>query len=430
MPPQVSLRKFPYPYKCALALSNDLEYLTPKAFWDIHRFLNTTETTAMGPGLGLQVTDSLFMYSADQKRSYSYFQGTSATPSAHAPWLRELMQLGCIDVLHSYGDFSWIGGFKRPMAERALEELERHNIHLRVWTNHGSVEDTQNVGASQAYYQMGDLPGSPEYHTDLTMAYGFRFFWLDFNATNMVGQDRATVRKDAWREIVATKRWRPGGVREVFRQHKGNRLLKTETLRDGRKAYLFQRYRGPKRPDPASLPDQLSQANMDTLKASQGYMVVYQHLGCDRRQDGGCNCNASPYFTPEVIAAFQRLADRYHAGEVFVTGVAKLLTYRMVTQGLRWKVAQSQQAETVITIQEVDDPVIGRFVPTLEDLHGVTFYTASANRTKVVLTTPEGGQREVRVSKNSKDATGRESVTVPVQIWKLPETPSARVLGN
>jgi len=67
----VRLRKFPYPYRCAVALSNDPEYLTPRAFWDLHRFLNNEEPTPLGDGLGLPVTDALFMYSVDPVRSFS-----------------------------------------------------------------------------------------------------------------------------------------------------------------------------------------------------------------------------------------------------------------------------------------------------------------------------------------------------------------------
>jgi hypothetical protein len=74
--PGVTLRRYPYPYRAALALSNDAEFLTPRAFWDLHRFLNTNEETPLGPGLDLPVTDSAFMYSVDPARSVS--RGTQA----------------------------------------------------------------------------------------------------------------------------------------------------------------------------------------------------------------------------------------------------------------------------------------------------------------------------------------------------------------
>lgn len=297
---QVSIRKFPYPYRCALALSNDVEYLTPKAFWDIHRYLNTQEITPMGPGLGLPITCSIFMYSVAPQRSFSYFQGTTSIPSERAHWLRDLMQIGIIDTLHAYGDFDSVGGFRRSMAEMALEELARHDIRLCVWTNHGGIENTQNIGASNATYQKGDLPGTLEYHTDLTNTYGFHFFWLDFNATNLVSQDRNKIILPMLHDIVSAKTWEWGKIQPILRTHMENRLLKPDTFRDGERKYLFTRYRGPKRPDPNTIPDQLSPDNMALLKATQGYMIIYQHLGCDRRKDGMCDNNAFPYFSRKL----------------------------------------------------------------------------------------------------------------------------------
>ena len=47
------LRPLPYPYRAMLAICSDLDG-TPDwhVYWEIMRFLNITEETAMGPGMG------------------------------------------------------------------------------------------------------------------------------------------------------------------------------------------------------------------------------------------------------------------------------------------------------------------------------------------------------------------------------------------
>jgi hypothetical protein len=411
----ITLRKFPYPFRCAVAFSNDAEYVTAQAFWDIHRFLNTDEDTPLGPGLDLPITDSLFLYSVDPGRSISYFEQTSGKPSPHAGWMRELMGIGCIDVLHAYGDFDGVGGFVRDMAKHALDELDRHQIKLRVWTNHGTVENTQNIGASQAYYQRGDLPGAAEYHADLMTSFGFRFCWLDFNATNRIGQSRSLTIKQVVEEYRASRTLK--SVRELCFD---NDLIKYEELRDGRAVYLFRRYRGPKRPDPRSIPDQICAEHLAELESQQGSMIVYQHFGCLRGENGRCETNRPPYFHTDTVEAFRRLSLCYHAGKIFVTGVHKLLRYHAVHGGLRWSSTRHANGIAIV-VRCVEDAVLGRFEPSAEDLEAITFYTPDARHTEIFLERADGRRESVTVQANGKDHTSRESVTVPIRRWELPK---------
>lgn len=366
------LRPFPFPFRCALAISNDAEFLTPAAFWDLHRLLNTE--------LGLPVTDSVFMYSVDPSRSFSYFEGTTSRPSAHAGWLREAMQAGVIDVLHAFGDFDGVGGCTRAHAETALAELDRANVRLQVWTNHGTAENTQNLGGREATYQRGDLSGSEEYHADRSTAYGIRYCWLDWNATNEVGQERRAPRRRFRREEARV-----------------DPLLSDEQLRDGSSVRVFQRYRGPDRPDPATLAAQLSKEHLDELSASEGVMVVYQHLGCDRRS-GTCRNNEPPYLPEAALAALCRLAERYRDGEILVLGVADLLRYC--------------DARERVHVERKGRDVRLRGVDRAE-LAGLTFYAD-----RVLL-----GDTAITVRANPPDETGRTSVTIPLPAWELPPEP-------
>ena len=402
--PKISLRRYPYPFRAALALSNDAEFLTPRAFWDLHRFLNTTDSTPLGPGLGLQIGDSAFMYSVAPERSFSYFDGTGDRLSRHAGWMRELMQEGVLDVLHAYGDFDGVGGFTRAHAERALGELERNQIRLQVWTNHGTVENTQNLGTDRAYYQRGDLPSADEYHADLTLAYGLRFCWLDFNATNVFGNTAGPIRQSRLRSF------RNAG------QDEHEPLLTADAMRDGGSVYLFQRYRGPDRPDPSSLASQLSAANLDSLCGQEAVAIVYQHLGCDR-SSGQCVPATPPYLSPAAVDALRGVAERQQDGDIFVCGLAGLLRYLVVRDGLRWTTQSGSDGGIRIEIEAVEDPVLGTFRPELKDLAGITFVTSDAARASLCL-----GGLVLAVTRTDK------TIAVPPVTWELPPTPAEQYL--
>ena len=58
------LRKYPYPFRSALTICNDIDLTTPEEFLEIHRFLNTKQVTPMGVGVGLEIGDSFWMYTA------------------------------------------------------------------------------------------------------------------------------------------------------------------------------------------------------------------------------------------------------------------------------------------------------------------------------------------------------------------------------
>ena len=185
-PPQVWLRKFPYPFKCALAIASDIDYCSVEEFDEIHRFLNTTGVTTMGPGLGLGIADSMWMYdvvddypTAGMPPSMSYWKGTKPGVVKDAQRIRGYIDKGWIDSLHTYGNFRPTKGpFRRELAIAGIEELSSRKILLDTWIDHGGQDISLNF-AKYYYYpgEQGDDPNSPAYHTDLLIAYGVRYAW-------------------------------------------------------------------------------------------------------------------------------------------------------------------------------------------------------------------------------------------------------------
>lgn len=101
---EIELRKYPVPYKCALTISSDIDECDVFTFLKLHSFINTTQDTKCGPGLGLDIGDSFWFYS-DNPNEMSYFEGNTEKRSRVGEIIEEFIRAGYIDCLHSYGNF-------------------------------------------------------------------------------------------------------------------------------------------------------------------------------------------------------------------------------------------------------------------------------------------------------------------------------------
>ena len=62
----ISLRKFPFPYRCALAISSDIDNASSlKNFVQFMEFLNTKRQTKYGPGLDLEIGNSFWFFNME-----------------------------------------------------------------------------------------------------------------------------------------------------------------------------------------------------------------------------------------------------------------------------------------------------------------------------------------------------------------------------
>ncbi|GMA59652.1 hypothetical protein GCM10025859_00920 [Alicyclobacillus fastidiosus] len=141
-PKVYGMRKFPYPYQAMLAISSDADSETLRKFNLVHEFINTTQMTPLGKGLGLDFSDSFFMYNGDNEPGYvdinhepmsdelSYFKGVSDQPYA-ASVINRYIHDGWIDTMHTYGDFSQVDQnktlFRRQLAKQAINALNAND---------------------------------------------------------------------------------------------------------------------------------------------------------------------------------------------------------------------------------------------------------------------------------------------------------------
>ncbi|MFX0195378.1 MAG: hypothetical protein ACFFCW_04575 [Candidatus Hodarchaeota archaeon] len=407
---KVSLRKFPYPYKAALAICSDIdETRTTEEFLEIQRFLCTKNTTSMGEGVGLEIGNSFYFY--DDENCFSYFTHDERARRI----IIDLIRAGYVDCLHSYGDTA----INRDQILRALDVLYKSDCKLDVWVNHYGAPS--NFGRKFEYMFgacQGDDPGSSVYHADATLDYGIRFVWVGAT-TRVLGQSPTnsslsvstvldpkypllsslSVLKEVRKKVLG--QW--GNERFII--HRQNQLMQVMQLEDGRRVHEFIRYCN----HPVSvgqgatsrgLAYAISKRVLEKLKAAQGFMIVYAHFGK--------NSDCIQVIAQETQEALRNLEREYRDGDIYVTTTSKLLNYYRAREYLVWSHQQGGN-QTRINIEHLDDPVFGQQSPTVDQLQGLTFYVQSGSNVDICL----GGTGLRSIQRNRADDSGQESVTIP-----------------
>lgn len=373
--PEVTLRRAPWPYRAMFALCNDLdETKDARCYLETARFLNTTEPTAMGTGVGLEVGNSIYF---DMPAAQFSYWGTD---DCGREMIRTLVGTGHVDAIHSWGDLA----ARRTNAERNLAELQRYGCRLEVWIDHSKAPSNFGPDIMQG---SGDLPAAAAYHADLTLAYGVRYVWRG-RTTALTAQDarvgpgsfapmlsrrRPLVSlRSAFKEAVKVALGRAGHPR--WTMYGANRVCRPCRLRDGQPAWEFLRtnpsWGGPgESATAAGLAEVLTPRMLNRLVDRQGVAVVYAHLG--KVQDPRCPLG------PATVAALRHLARLRDEGTVFVTTTRRLLRYLTVRDHISWR-AIVEGERLILRLECVHDPVSGRRVPTERDLDGLTFGVATS----------------------------------------------------
>ena len=404
---EVALRKFPYPYKAAMTICSDIDGTTTKEeFLEIQKFLNTKEETSMGEGVGLEIGNSFVMY-APSTCAFSYFSGNPD----NAQIIGKFIKAGYIDFLHSYGEKE---DFARKDAIKAIEELNNNQYKVDIWVDHARTPD--NLGDDRTF-GLGDHLGSIAYHSDLTLAYGIKFVWLG-RITTVIGQSVPITLKtffsvyDSRYPVDSLKNMVKEFAKNVlavfgnkkYAMHKSYDVIRIAKLNDGQKVYEFLRFDNywkgvAEGATSKRLAYVISQRTIERLKKVDGYMIVYTHLGK--------NSDCSQVIAKETQIALRNLANEHERGNIYVTTTSKLLNYYLNHKYLNWSY-ETKGDEIIITITGVEDPVFGSFVPTIQDLQGITFYVPDKDKTRIYINDKE----ITNIQRNPPDYKQRESVTI------------------
>lgn len=403
----VEIRPLPYPYRAMMAICSDLDE-TPdwQTYWQIARFLNTDQPTAIGRGVGLEVGNSI--YFDMPARQFAYWN----TNDAGRRTVQAMIRSGHIDCLHSYGD---LAGTRRHV-QAALEELVRHDCRMEVWVDH-ALSPT-NFGAD-IMHGHGDLPNHAAYHSDLTLAYGIRYVARG-RVTSVLGQD---VRPETWRllrarhPLVTGRTFAKEQAKRILGRlghakydiHVRNEVLRPVRLRDGSRCYEFLRCNPCEAGVSAcacgrEIGHVLTDGMVTRLRQVGGLCVLYTHLG-------KINSTGRP-FDESAIQGFGRLQEAQRTGAILTTTTRRLLGY---ARARREAVCRTVTDDVVrrIDICTAPDAIYGL---RREDLAGLTFYVDHRPTSVFV-----DGLEVQDVVFNGPDETGRPSVSVP---WRRLEFPS------
>jgi len=404
---KVALRRFPYPYKAAMAICSDIDGTTTiNEFLEIHKFLNTKEMTSMGRGVGLEIGDSFMMY-APPTCAFSYY---AANP-ANAQIIKKFIRTGYIDFMHSYGEKA---DFTRKDAIQAIKELNKNRCKVDVWVDHAMTVD--NLGDHRTF-GLGDHPDSTAYHSDITVAYGIKFAWLG-RITTVIGQSvPITLRTffsiydsgHPFHSLINMGKEFAKNILAVFgnkkyAMHKSYDLMRIKTLDDGQKVYEFLRFDNYWKGVATGATSErlayvISKRTLERLKEVGGYMIVYTHLGK--------NSDCSEVIAKKTRAALRNLAGEFEIGNIYVTTTSKLLNYYINHKYLDWSY-EITDGKLVIHIHSVEGSVFGSFLPTIQGLQGITFYVPDKDKTSIYI----GNKEIANIQRNPPDYSGRESITI------------------
>lgn len=403
---EVVRRRMPYPYRALLAISSDLDETPDRSVYlETMRFLNTLAVGSMGPGLGLDVGNSIYFDMPPDQFAYW------TTDEAGRAMVRALIHSGHIDVLHSFGDLATT----RAHAVRALDELDRYGCHVEVWVDH-AVAPTNLDG--DIMRGSGDVVGAPAYHADLSTAYGTQYVWRG-RVTSIIGQSAPrtlgyvftpahavasgrTLAKEAVKGVLA----RLGHGK--YAMHGSNDVLRRVKLRSGHEVHEFLRsnphWGGVSSGDTADgIAEVLSENMIGRLVEREGVCLLYTHLGKITRRD-------EPFGRP-TRTALRRLARLYQDGRILVTTTRRALGYCRAFREVTWSVSGASDDARHIALATT-----GSHGLRAADLEGLSFYVADPSRVRITV----DGREAPDLRRNAPDHTGRASVSLP---WRRLEFP-------
>ena len=452
----VPIRAFPWPYRAALSISNDCDFLTIESMLSLHQLFASPVSVG---GLDLDLSDSFFFYqNGSSYPTYSYFDGLSFTPSKAAPAMREMIKTGHLDTMHALGDFE-NGGFGRHFAQYALEELDKHGLSVPIWSNHGGFGNIQNIGTEEFFYHhSGDDLNRPFYILDILEDIGVRYFWLDAYLCNQIGLSVWNeIPKDAERKVPrqrakqnASKLWSTFNPKWSFDRTNAMSIAKT---RAGNALQLFSRYHpflpesdaniNPSntelpngfRPGPniGRIADSLTEELLDKLVDIGGSCILYQHFSTLAHLPKRTHMTASLEFHPNNLDALHRLSREQHNGRIWVPSLSTHLQYLTMIN------------TTDVAVREQDSLVVIEVKPkrgySLATLDGLTVEVPKNTR-KAVFKLPGGIEHQASLVGNEGESCN--FAMLPIKSlemidWlalakeagvQLPETPQVTLLDG
>ncbi len=357
----------------------------------------------------MPVSDSFFAVGRERGQM-AYFLPDGSTHSPDAGFIRGAIRDGLIDSIHSWGDFNTAPPqpqFLRSVAERLTGEFCDLGLNVKVWINHGSPNNRQNLKARLQPAYKGDDPQSPYYTSDLIHDLGIKFYWwsevlpwplsgrLKRQSPRICARLSVNILKNTIKSLTGRKN-------QTRKASQLTGLGHPVILCDGTQIIGFTRFNRCSQgvwslPTRHTLRYSLSPRVLNELLEKEGYLILYTHLGLPRE-------HGDKLFPGPDEEALFGLARHYNNGDIWVAPTGHLLDYWLVNRYLTWQAFQEGK-KLVIKLLSLNDPLNGSRVPLENELSGLCFYTPKPNETIVRI-----GNRELSVNIYPPDHSGQASV--------------------
>jgi hypothetical protein len=193
-------------------------------------------------------------------------------------------------------------------------------------------------------YAQGDNPGSPHYLADLVRDFGFRFYWM------IEAQPGYTTHIS--NTLMLPEGSLPGGRSSFFR---------IVTLDDRSRVLVFPRAEKVS-PHATRSVELLTEEGLRDLLDHQGTSIIYTHWTV-----------APPMsFTREGLEGLGRLQRLHEEGHIWVAPTSEILRFTFVRTFLDYDV-RCEEGRVILDILRVLDPIGPPYVPTLDNLQGISF---------------------------------------------------------
>lgn len=310
----------PPPYQRMLALNSDIEWTS----WEMQM-----ELLDICAQRDLETSFSFWMFSSPKATWRLYEEDGGLSRYAQAAFV--LGRNGLLDTLHSFGGKRHLGGcnFTINDIREGYKLLANEGWYPQIYTNHGSVDDVQNIGGkSWASYHKGDQPGNELYHLNETLKAGLKFFWCDPDYVIDKAALSASIMTDPSQLIPGS-----GEPDSLFVMDKG---------RDENSFIRFRRFMGDLSTGP-SLDNFAQQVDQILAQSDPGYIVLYQHLGVERKKNGRPASAIARPLRIDAIEAMDKLKDAQTNFDLLVTTTSRLLTHAALMSSKPWQIVNEKK---------------------------------------------------------------------------------------
>lgn len=287
--------KFRFPWSqqggAFLSINSDVEWTT----WEVQK-----EIIDLFDAHELKSSFSYWFF-CNPKYTWHFFDHETGKERPEAEEAFELAKKGYFDTLHSFGGRRHGGGCEYTMeaVERAYEEFAERGVEIPIFSNHGGDTDNQNVGGDWATHHQGDLPEAPFYHLDRTLSRGVKYFWCD-------------------PDYVIDTPFLEASVGER------NSLFVNDRVRDGSNIHRFRRFMGLLE-EGCCLTNLEEQVDQLLGSLSDGYCVIYQHLGVVRNSDQSPRCATIEEVHRYLVPSLKKIRDAVNEGVLTFDRTSSLL---------------------------------------------------------------------------------------------------------